>query len=330
MQVSSAVHSAVISDGGANSANGWSSCYSAVNSSSDSSDKRVNNCCGSASSPKAMPGKSEERKKQQKTLSKSEPVGHNAALTIAEPGAQAQLQTQTQTQTLTQLQLQTQTQLQVQPQTQLHVQLQSGGLPTSAAVALVPRGVSGSDSVGDSSVNSPTDNTETTSPLIESHTGCSATNSTTSMVDSNYETATAKIAELLAPGTPSLSVAEDVDDLLSTFTGMKIAGKRSFDSDRSTVEGSPIIAKRMDLQATPLKLYSSEVSSAEKSLPLPAPAFLTNRCDGVRLSSTSATERVTTAITAPNVVDLSKVKKLLVIRSASEGHETGDHQVIIF
>jgi hypothetical protein len=104
------------------------------------------------------------------------------------------------------------------------------------------------------------------------------------------------------------------DELMDTFSAMKVSyhgalSKRLADSD--TIEGSPVNPsrfKRLDLHPTPQKLY------------------------GAVLSTTSRPPNVTKRTAAPCTVnthtqmDKDLERRLLVICSASEEHNTGDHQ----
>lgn len=98
------------------------------------------------------------------------------------------------------------------------------------------------------------------------------------------------------------------EELMDTFSAMKVTyhgalSKRLAESD--TVEGSPVNPtrfKRLDLHATPQKLYE-QPSSVFVPPPSTAPGT-----DNQKASN--------------NTLD----RKLLVICSASEEHNTGDHQ----
>ena len=101
----------------------------------------------------------------------------------------------------------------------------------------------------------------------------------------------------------------DEDELAVSFSTMKVSLGGSFkrNADSFTIEGSPMISrysKRMDVNPTPLKsdtFISNEHFSQKNNL--------------TKLSQTSN-----------NVVESSISKKLLVICSSSEEHNTGDHQ----
>jgi hypothetical protein len=104
------------------------------------------------------------------------------------------------------------------------------------------------------------------------------------------------------------------DELMDTFSAMKVSyhgalSKRLADSD--TIEGSPVNPgrfKRLDLHPTPQKLY--DTAAGMPSCPLNVTKWTAAPC--------------TTNIRTQPDKDLDR--KLLVICSASEEHNTGDHQ----
>lgn len=102
------------------------------------------------------------------------------------------------------------------------------------------------------------------------------------------------------------------DDLAISFSTMKVTlgGSSKRNADSFTVEGSPMIRrdyKRMDINPTPFK--SNNTLSNDR--------FVQKNNDINKLSLQSINN---------NVVKNNISKKLLVICSSSEEHNTGDHQ----
>jgi hypothetical protein len=104
------------------------------------------------------------------------------------------------------------------------------------------------------------------------------------------------------------------NELMDTFSAMKVSyhgalSKRLADSD--TIEGSPVNPgrfKRLDLHPTPQKLYDAALGMTS------CPPNVTKR---------AAAPCTTNTHTQPDKV---LERKLVVICSASEEHNTGDHQ----
>lgn len=108
--------------------------------------------------------------------------------------------------------------------------------------------------------------------------------------------------------TPQHDVDRSDEELLDTFSAMKVTFHSKRFADNDTIEGSPVNLnrfKRIDLHPTPHKLYQSvppEISSC--------PPNVTKRIGATSLPQSNNNES----------------RKLLVICSASEEHNTGDHQ----
>lgn len=112
-----------------------------------------------------------------------------------------------------------------------------------------------------------------------------------------------------------------LDDVMGSFSGMRLHNpnnKRQMEQD--TAEGSPVNVKRLDLQPTP-------VSSAQIAQPQ-----LTNITSAAAAAATdenpqSGDSSSYSFFSRGNVVgETNNGKEVVVLCSASEGHDTGNHQ----
>ncbi len=110
------------------------------------------------------------------------------------------------------------------------------------------------------------------------------------------------LAALKVPGEGNEVGDMAIDDVVGSFSGMRVqeASNKRF-MEQSTVEGSPVNAKRLDLQPTPVGINPHAANHST----------------------------VTTNPIAPHSItfaDDRKGKEVIVLCSASDGHDTGDHQ----
>lgn len=129
----------------------------------------------------------------------------------------------------------------------------------------------------------------------------------------------------------SLSIKNECDGeieechmLIDTFSGLKInntAGTLKRSADLMTIEGTPLnITKRLDLNSTPT---ANHVLTADL---LDSFSACTAANDNVALNVSKLDSAKKTFATTPVTQQLAHPRKVLVINSSTDDHDTGNHQ----